>query len=171
MSAPLLEVRDLEMHFPVKSRGIIRRTVGAVKAVDGVSFTIEAGQALGLVGESGSGKSTIGRLVTRLHRPTGGQILFEGEDIAQASPRKLGPIRRDIQMIFQDPYTSLNPRHTVGEIISAPLEIHNLVPKPGRLRRVQELLEIVGLNPEQLQPLPPRVLRRPAPAHRHRPAR
>ena len=154
MSAPLLEVKDLTMHFPIRSRGLIPRTVGHVPAVDGVSFSIMPGEALGLVGESGSGKSTTGRLVTRLHQPTSGQILFDGEDIAQWSARQLKPLRRDIQMIFQDPYTSLNPRHTVGEIISAPLEIHNLVPKQGRLRRIQELLEIVGLNPEHYNRYP-----------------
>jgi oligopeptide/dipeptide ABC transporter ATP-binding protein len=154
MPAPLLEVKDLVMHFPVKSRGVVARTVGHVKAVDGVSFTLEAGQSLGLVGESGCGKTTTGRLVTRLYKPTSGQILFEGEDIAQASPGRLKPLRRDIQMIFQDPYTSLNPRQTVGSIIGAPLEIHNLVPKNKRLARVQELLEIVGLNPEHYNRYP-----------------
>ena len=154
MTAPLLEVNDLTMHFPIKHRGIITRTVGHVKAVDGVSFTIGAGEALGLVGESGSGKSTTGRLITRLHEPTSGQILFEGQDIAKSSARELRPIRREIQMIFQDPYTSLNPRHTVGEIIAAPLEIHKLVPKQNKLRRVQELLEIVGLNPEHYNRYP-----------------
>ena len=154
MSAPLLEVKDLTMHFPIRSRGLIPRTVGHVPAVDGVSFSIQAGEALGLVGESGSGKSTTGRLVTRLHQPTSGEIIFDGQDIAQWSARQLKPLRRDIQMIFQDPYTSLNPRHTVGEIIGAPLEIHKLVPKQGRLRRVQELLEIVGLNPEHYNRYP-----------------
>ena len=154
MSTPLLEVRDLTMHFPIRSRGLIPRTIGHVPAVDGVSFSINAGEALGLVGESGSGKSTTGRLITRLHQPTSGEIIFDGQDISQWSPRQLKPLRRDIQMIFQDPYTSLNPRHTVGEIISAPLEIHNLVPKQGRLRRVQELLEIVGLNPEHYNRYP-----------------
>jgi peptide/nickel transport system ATP-binding protein/oligopeptide transport system ATP-binding protein len=154
MSDPLLEVKDLTMHFPIRSRGLIPRTVGHVRAVDGVSLSIQAGQALGLVGESGSGKSTTGRLVTRLHEPTSGQIFFDGQDIAQWSARQLKPLRRDIQMIFQDPYTSLNPRHTVGEIIGAPLEIHKLVPKQGRLRRVQDLLEIVGLNPEHYNRYP-----------------
>jgi peptide/nickel transport system ATP-binding protein/oligopeptide transport system ATP-binding protein len=133
---------------------VITRTIGHVKAVDGVSFSIGAGEALGLVGESGSGKSTTGRLITRLYEPTAGEILFEGKDIARARAGELKPIRRDIQMIFQDPYTSLNPRHTVGQIISAPLEIHKLVPKEGRLRRVQELLEIVGLNPEHYNRYP-----------------
>ncbi len=154
MSTPLLEVKDLTMHFPIRSRGLIPRTVGHVPAVDGVSFSIGAGEALGLVGESGSGKSTTGRLITRLHEPTSGQIIFDGQDIAGWTPRQLKPLRRDIQMIFQDPYTSLNPRHTVGEIIGAPLEIHKLVPKQGRLRRVQELLEIVGLNPEHYNRYP-----------------
>jgi len=154
MSDTLLEVKDLEMHFPLKSRGIITRTVGAVKAVDGVSFSIGKGQAMGLVGESGCGKSTTGRLVTRLYKPTAGSIKFEGQEIANANERQLRPLRRDIQMIFQDPYTSLNPRQTVGEIIGAPLEIHKLVPRQGRLKRVQELLEIVGLNPEHYSRYP-----------------
>jgi peptide/nickel transport system ATP-binding protein/oligopeptide transport system ATP-binding protein len=154
VSAPLLEVKNLTMHFPIRSRGVITRTIGHVKAVDGVSFSIGAGEALGLVGESGSGKSTTGRLITRLYEPTAGEILFEGKDIAKARAGELKPIRRDIQMIFQDPYTSLNPRHTVGQIIGAPLEIHKLVPKEGRLRRVQELLEIVGLNPEHYNRYP-----------------
>ncbi|HEU0206629.1 MAG TPA: dipeptide ABC transporter ATP-binding protein [Pseudolysinimonas sp.] len=154
MAEPLLQVKDLVMHFPVKSRGIIARTVGHVQAVDGISFDLEAGQALGLVGESGCGKTTTGRLVTRLQKPTSGQIIFEGHDIAQAPPRALKPLRRDIQMIFQDPYTSLNPRQTVGEIVGAPLAIHKLVPSSKRLARVQEMLEIVGLNPEHYNRYP-----------------
>ena len=153
-SSPILEVEDLKMHFPIKSTGLIRRNVGAVKAVDGVSFAVEAGGSLGLVGESGCGKSTTGRLITRLYQPTGGEIRFEGKDIAQTSVRHLTPVRRDIQMIFQDPYTSLNPRHTVGAIIGAPLEIHKVVPKNKVLPRVQELLEIVGLNPEHYNRYP-----------------
>jgi len=150
----LLEVRDLKMHFPVRSPGLFTRTVGHVKAVDGVSFSIEAGQSLGLVGESGSGKSTTGRLLTRLYRPTSGEIVYDGQDIAQWSERRLKPIRRDIQMIFQDPYNSLNPRQTVGQIVSTPLEVHGLAPKQGTLKRVQELLEIVGLNPEHYNRYP-----------------
>jgi oligopeptide/dipeptide ABC transporter ATP-binding protein len=150
----ILEVEDLQMHFPVKSTGILRRTIGAVKAVDGVSFALEAGSSLGLVGESGCGKSTTGRLITRLYKPTGGAIRFEGTDIARRGEKDLLPLRRDIQMIFQDPYTSLNPRHTVGSIVGAPLVIHKLVPKEKVLSRVQELLEIVGLNPEHYNRYP-----------------
>jgi oligopeptide/dipeptide ABC transporter ATP-binding protein len=150
----LLEVDNLQMYFPVKSGGIIRRTVGQVQAVDGVSFEVPTGGALGLVGESGCGKSTTGRLITRLLTPTDGEIRFEGKDIAHLSPRQLKPLRREIQMIFQDPYTSLNPRHTVGSIVGAPLEIHKVVPRGKVLGRVQELLEIVGLNPEHYNRYP-----------------
>ena len=150
----ILEVDQLQMYFPVKSSGIIRRTIGHVQAVDGVSFEVPTGGALGLVGESGCGKSTTGRLITRLLTPTAGEIRFEGRDIAKLSTRELKPLRRDIQMIFQDPYTSLNPRHTVGSIVAAPLEIHNVVPKKQILTRVQELLEIVGLNPEHYNRYP-----------------
>jgi len=150
----VLSVENLKMHFPVKGSGVIRRTVGHVKAVDGVSFEVAKGSALGLVGESGCGKSTTGRMVTRLYQPTEGKINFEGTDIAHYSGRKLHPMRREIQMIFQDPSTSLNPRHTVGSIIGAPLRIHNMVPKDKVLGRVQELLELVGLNPEHYNRYP-----------------
>ncbi|PVG83045.1 dipeptide/oligopeptide/nickel ABC transporter ATP-binding protein [Nocardioides gansuensis] len=151
---PILEVDNLRMYFPIKSGGLIRRTVGHVQAVDGVSFQVPVGGALGLVGESGCGKSTTGRVITRLYKPTGGAIRFDGRDIGNLKPRALKPFRRDIQMIFQDPYTSLNPRHTVGSIIGAPLAIHNLVPKKQILSRVQELLEVVGLNPEHYNRYP-----------------
>lgn len=151
---PILEVENLKMYFPVKSAGVIRRTIGHVQAVDGVSFQVDAGSALGLVGESGCGKSTTGRLITRLYKPTGGRIEFNGTDIAKIPDRQLLPLRRDIQMIFQDPYTSLNPRHTVGSIVGAPLAIHKIVPKDKILPRVQELLEIVGLNPEHYNRYP-----------------
>ncbi|WP_395691581.1 ABC transporter ATP-binding protein [Nocardioides sp.] len=151
---PILEVRDLRMYFPVKSAGIIRRTVGHVQAVDGISFQLPAGGSLGLVGESGCGKSTTGRLITRLYQPTGGSIMFDGHDISKTSARGLKGLRREIQMIFQDPYTSLNPRHTVGAIVGAPLLIHGVVPKDKVLPRVQELLEIVGLNPEHYNRYP-----------------
>ncbi|GGF36042.1 dipeptide/oligopeptide/nickel ABC transporter ATP-binding protein [Marmoricola endophyticus] len=151
---PILSVEDLQMYFPVKSRGVIRRTIGHVQAVDGVSFEVPKGGSLGLVGESGCGKSTTGRLITRLYKPTGGSIGFEGEDIAGFSPRQLMPLRREIQMIFQDPATSLNPRHTVGQIIGAPLVIHKITGKDGVMPRVKELLEIVGLNPEHVNRYP-----------------
>jgi oligopeptide/dipeptide ABC transporter ATP-binding protein len=151
---PIIEVRDLKMYFPVKSSGIIRRTIGHVQAVDGVSFQVPEGGSLGLVGESGCGKSTTGRLITRLYEPTGGSINFDGRDITSISTRQLKPLRREIQMIFQDPYTSLNPRHSVGAIIGAPMAIHRTVPKNKILPRVQELLEIVGLNPEHYNRYP-----------------
>ena len=151
---PVLEVENLRMYFPVKSSGIIRRTIGQVQAVDGVSFQVPEGASLGLVGESGCGKSTTGRLITRLYEPTGGAIRFDGRDIAKLPKRDLKPLRREIQMIFQDPYTSLNPRHTVGTIVGAPLAIHNVVPRNQILTRVQELLEIVGLNPEHYNRFP-----------------
>ncbi|WP_285838957.1 ABC transporter ATP-binding protein [Nocardioides sp. P86] len=150
----LLSVENLKMYFPVKSSGLIHRKVGDVQAVDGVSFEVKAGGSLGLVGESGCGKSTTGRLITRLYEPTAGHIRFEGEDIASVPERKLKPLRREIQMIFQDPYTSLNPRHTVGSIIGTPLRIHNVVPEKQVLPRVKELLEIVGLNPEHYNRFP-----------------
>ena len=151
---PILEVRDLKMYFPVKSSGIIRRTIGHVQAVDGVSFQVPEGGALGLVGESGCGKSTTGRMVTRLYEPTSGTITFDGRDISKISARRLKPLRREVQMIFQDPYTSLNPRHSVGAIIGAPLAIHKVLPRNKILPRVQELLEIVGLNPEHYNRYP-----------------
>ena len=151
---PILTVDNLRMYFPVKSTGLIHRVVGQVQAVDGVSFEVLEGGSLGLVGESGCGKSTTGRLITRLLTPTGGSILFEGNDIAHLGPGQLKPLRREIQMIFQDPYTSLNPRHTVGSIVGAPLRIHKIVPQKQVLARVKELLEIVGLNPEHYNRYP-----------------
>jgi oligopeptide/dipeptide ABC transporter ATP-binding protein len=150
----VLEVDNLKMYFPVKSGGLIRRTVGHVQAVDGISFQVPEGGSLGLVGESGCGKSTTGRLITRLYKPTGGSMMFEGQDIAGLSARRMKPLRRNVQMIFQDPYTSLNPRHTVGAIVGAPLSVHNIVPRKEILPRVQELLEVVGLNPEHYNRYP-----------------
>ncbi len=150
----LLEVRDLKKYFPVKSSGVFRRTVAQVQAVDGVSFSVDKGQALGLVGESGCGKSTTGRLITRLYDPTAGSILFEGKPIEHLNRRQMLPIRREIQMIFQDPYSSLNPRHTVGTIVGTPLEVHKVLPKAKVIPRVQELLEVVGLNPEHYNRYP-----------------
>jgi len=150
----VLEVEDLKMYFPVKSSGIVRRTVGHVQAVDGVSFQVPEGSSLGLVGESGCGKSTTGRLITRLYKPTAGAMRFDGKDLATLSNRQMTPLRRNVQMIFQDPYTSLNPRHTVGSIVGAPLAVHGVVPKNKILPRVQELLEVVGLNPEHYNRYP-----------------
>ena len=151
---PIISVDNLKMYFPVKSSGLVRRTVGHVQAVDGVSFEVPRGGSLGLVGESGCGKSTTGRLITRLYKPTGGSMMFEGHDLAKLSNSEMRPLRRDVQMIFQDPYTSLNPRHTVGSIVGAPLAVHKIVPKDKILPRVQELLEVVGLNPEHYNRYP-----------------
>ncbi|MFE7295065.1 ABC transporter ATP-binding protein [Streptomyces sp. NPDC057579] len=146
---PLLEVRDLVKHFPLTRGVLVRKQVGAVKAVDGVSFELRQGETLGIVGESGCGKSTVARMLVGLERPTAGHIRYRGEDITQLSGRAMKAVRRNIQMVFQDPYTSLNPRMTVGDIIGEPYEIHpEVAPKGDRRRRVQELLEVVGLNPE-----------------------
>ncbi|WP_338700150.1 dipeptide ABC transporter ATP-binding protein [Streptomyces sp. Q6] len=153
-ATPLLQVRDLHKHFPIKGGFPIRRTVGAVKAVDGLDFEVYAGESLGLVGESGCGKSTTGRLLTRLYEPTQGTITYKGQDISKANRRQLAPIRSEIQMIFQDPYASLNPRQTVGTIISGPMEINGINPPGGREKRVRELLEIVGLSPEHYNRFP-----------------
>ena len=141
---PLLEVRDLKMHFPVKE-GVFLRTGKFNKAVDGVNFSIAPGETLGLVGESGCGKSTLGRCITRLYQPTDGQVLFKGQDISRFSRRELMPVRRDIQMIFQDPMESLNSRHTVGAIIEEPLIVQRIGDAATRKRRVLELLNLVGL--------------------------
>ena len=153
-TAPLLEVRDLVKHFPVKSSGVIRRTIGQVQAVDGVTFNVYKGRSLGLVGESGCGKTSVGRVITRLYDPTSGSMKFEGNEIATLSSKAMLPYRREIQLIFQDPYSSLNPRHTVGSIISTPMQVHKTVPKNKMVARVQELLEVVGLNPEHYNRYP-----------------
>ncbi|MFF8094032.1 ABC transporter ATP-binding protein [Streptomyces sp. NPDC016675] len=150
----LLDVSGLTKHFPIKGGFPIPRTVGAVRAVDGLDFTVREGESLGLVGESGCGKSTTGRLITRLLEPTGGKVTYRGQDITHAGRRALAPIRSEIQMIFQDPYASLNPRQTVGKIISGPMEINDINPAGGREKRVRELLEIVGLNPEHFNRFP-----------------
>jgi peptide/nickel transport system ATP-binding protein len=151
---PLLEVSGLAKHFPITNGFLFQRQVGAVRAVDGVDFSINAGESLGMVGESGCGKSTTGRLVTRLLEPTAGKITYGGQDITHASRRELAPVRSEIQMIFQDPYSSLNPRHTVGKIITGPMEINDINPPGGRDARAKELLEIVGLNPEHFNRFP-----------------
>ncbi|MGW4756521.1 ABC transporter ATP-binding protein [Streptomyces chartreusis] len=151
---PLLVVEKLVKHFPVKGGFPIRRTVGQVQAVDGIDLTVHVGESFGLVGESGCGKSTTGRLITKLVEPTSGRISYRGQDITHATRRQLAPIRSEIQMIFQDPYSSLNPRQTVGKIISGPMEINGIEPSGGREKRVRELLEIVGLNPEHFNRFP-----------------
>ncbi len=151
---PVLQVTNLRKYFPVKANGIIRRTIGHVQAVDGVSFELHHGSSLGLVGESGCGKSTTGRLITRLYDPTSGSMQLEGREIGNLSNKQMLPLRKEIQMIFQDPYSSLNPRHTVGSIVGTPLRVHKVVPEKQVLNRVRELLEVVGLNPEHYNRYP-----------------
>ncbi len=148
----LLETRDLKMHFPIKA-GVFKRTVGHVKAVDGVDLQVRKGETLGLVGESGCGKSTLARLILRLHEATAGEVFFEGENILKYDRRQMMKVRRNLQIIFQDPYASLNPRMTVGSIIAEPLRTHKGTTDNIK-RRVQELLEIVGLSPEHYNRYP-----------------
>ena len=143
----LLQVRDLKMHFPITQGIVIQRKVGAIRAVDGVTFDIFRGETLGLVGESGCGKSTTGRAILQLYRPTGGDVFFEGQDLTALKGERLRKMRRRMQMIFQDPYASLNPRMTVGDIVGEPLTVHNIAKGKERRERVQELLRVVGLNP------------------------
>ena len=147
MSTPLLEVKNLKKYFRVRSDHGGKKVV---KAVDGVSLSIEAGKTLGLVGESGCGKSTTGRTIMRLTEPTDGEIYYQGKDVRKMNARQLKEFRRDVQFIFQDPYASLNPRFTVGELVGEPLAIHKMGDKKSRVKRVKELLEIVGLNPEHI---------------------
>ncbi|MAT44785.1 MAG: peptide ABC transporter substrate-binding protein [Anaerolineaceae bacterium] len=142
----LLSVRDLKKHFPITQGIIISKTIGAVHAVDGVSFDIHRGETLGLVGESGCGKSTTGRTILQLYRPTAGSVWYQGKDLAKLKSEELRAMRRQMQMIFQDPYASLNPRMTVGEIIGEPLVIHKLADKKQTQERVEHLLDLVGLN-------------------------
>lgn len=143
----LLDVRKLKMYFPVRRGLLIERTVGHVHAVDDISFQVKKGETLGLVGESGCGKSTTGRAIVRLYNPTAGEVYFKGVDLARLSGNQLRHARREMQMIFQDPFASLDPRMTVGGIISEPLEIHNLATRKEREEKVREMLRIVGLNP------------------------
>ena len=151
---PLLEVTDLVKHFPVKSGVFIDREVARVRAVDGVGFTLHDGETLGLVGESGCGKSTVCRTVLQLLAPTSGSVRFEGQELVGRSPRELRPLRRQIQMIFQDPFASLNPRKRVGQIVGDPLELHGLARGAELKRTVQELLERVGLQAEHYNRYP-----------------
>ena len=148
-AAPLLEVRGLAMHFPVSEGIVLSRKIGDVKAVDGVDFTINRGETLGLVGESGCGKTTTGRCILRLERPTAGEILFDGRDVNRMQRSELVALRRRMQVIFQDPYSSLNPRMKVGDIIAEPIKVHGVEPDAARRRaRVRELLAVCGLDPK-----------------------
>jgi peptide/nickel transport system ATP-binding protein/oligopeptide transport system ATP-binding protein len=152
---PLVEVRNLVKHFPITKGVLLRKKVGAVQAVDGVSFDVRRGETLGIVGETGCGKSTTARLITRLLEPTSGEVRFEGQEITQLNGSGLKAVRREVQMIFQDPYSSLNPRRTVGSTIAQPFAIHGLAEGKGeRKRAVQELMEMVGLNPEHYNRYP-----------------
>ncbi len=155
MAEPILQVKDVVKHYPL-TRGIIfKKEIGQVRAVDGVSFDLFPGETLGIVGESGCGKSTLARLIMRLEDPTAGQIWFEGEDMASLGAKAMRAKRRDIQIVLQDPYTSLNPRMTVGDIIGEPFDIHpSVIPKGDRKRAVQDLLDVVGLNPEHISRYP-----------------
>ncbi|WP_053739422.1 ABC transporter ATP-binding protein [Nocardia sp. NRRL S-836] len=146
MTTPLLEVTDLVKEFPVRGKGIIPRNTGTVQAVSGVSFSLSPGETLGLVGESGCGKSTTGRAILQLHKPTSGSVKFDGRELTSMSNKQLRPLRKDIQIVFQDPYASLNPKWQVNDIIAEPLVIHGV--EGGVQRRVNELMELVGLNPE-----------------------
>ncbi|KUF16267.1 ABC transporter ATP-binding protein [Streptomyces silvensis] len=152
---PILQVRNLVKHFPLTQGVIVKRQIGAVKAVDGISFDLYQGETLGIVGESGCGKSTVAKLLMTLEQATAGEVFYKGQDITKLSGRALKAVRRNIQMVFQDPYTSLNPRMTVGDIIGEPFEIHpEVAPKGDRRRKVQELLDVVGLNPEYINRYP-----------------
>src|SRR6266480_3062558 len=150
----LLRVEDVVKHFPVRQGIIFKREVGRVHAVDGVTLEVRRGETLGLVGETGCGKSTLARCITRLYPLTSGTVVFEGQDISRLSRRKLRPVRRELQLVFQDPYASLNPRKRVGAIISNPLRIHKRGNRKQIKRRVAELLELVGLSPEHVNRYP-----------------
>ncbi|MBB5085204.1 ABC transporter ATP-binding protein [Nonomuraea endophytica] len=154
-SEPILEVRDLVKHFPLTQGIVVKRQIGAIKAVDGVSFDLHRGETLGIVGESGCGKSTLAKVLMALERPTSGSVKIKGREIAHARGGELKRMRRNIQMVMQDPYTSLNPRMTVGDIIGEPYDIHTEVaPRGDRRKKVQELLEVVGLNPDHINRYP-----------------
>jgi len=151
----LLEVKDLKMHFPITTGWMFKKTIGHVKAVDGISFEIARGETLGLVGESGCGKTTTGRALLQLERPTSGHIFFEGEDITGMEEKALRALRKKMQMIFQDPFGSLNPRMTAGEIIGEPLQIHNMVHRKSEYeKKIKELMVTVGLSPVMMERYP-----------------
>ncbi|HWQ14275.1 MAG TPA: dipeptide ABC transporter ATP-binding protein [Roseiflexaceae bacterium] len=152
-SDTLLEVDNLVKHFPIKG-GVLRRTVAVVKAVDGVSFSVKRGETLGLVGESGCGKTTTGRTILRLEKPTSGEVIFDGKDVFGASGRQMKALRRDMQIVFQDPYASLDPRITVGESIGEGLEIHGIGSRKEREERVREVLAKVGMHPSHMRRFP-----------------
>ncbi|WP_433387657.1 ABC transporter ATP-binding protein [Micromonospora sp. KLBMP9576] len=155
MTEHILEVRDLVKHYPVTRGVVFKKTVGHVKAVDGVSFNLQSGETLGVVGESGCGKSTLARVLMNLEKPTGGSVHYKGQDISKLSGPALRRLRRQIQLVMQDPYTSLNPRMTVGDLIGEPFEIHpEVAPKGSRRGKVMELLDLVGLNPEHINRYP-----------------
>ena len=154
-SSPIVEVRGLKKYFPVTSGVVAQRVVGWIKAVDDVSFTIHQGETLGLVGESGCGKTTTGRCLLQLDRPTAGNVFFEGQDLTRMSDEQLRPVRRRMQIVFQDPYSSLNPRMTIGQIVGEPINVHGLARNGNESReRVAELLKVVGLNPSMARRYP-----------------
>ena len=153
-SKTLVDVRDLKMHFPLTQGIIFQRVIGYVRAVDGVSFSIERGQTLGLVGESGSGKTTIGRTIVRLYKPTAGQIMFGDKDLATMEGEELRQARQRIQMVFQDPFASLNPRYTIGSLIAEPMHIYKVASSAEIRERTEELLRVVGLRPEYIDRYP-----------------
>lgn len=153
-SDTLVDVRDLKMHFPLTSGIVLQRVVGYVRAVDGVSFSIQRGKTLGLVGESGSGKTTIGRTIVRLYKPTAGQIIFDDVDLAALSGERLRQMRQRVQMVFQDPFASLNPRFTIGSLIAEPMHIYHVADGKEIRDRTVELLRVVGLRPEYIDRYP-----------------
>ena len=154
MTQPVLKIEGLQKHFATTTGGAFSKVKGTVKAVDGIDLEIYAGQTIGLVGESGCGKTTAGRTILKLYEPTGGKITFEGQDITNLTPKQMKPLRSQMQMIFQDPFASLNPRHTVGTIIGAAFDIQGITPEGGVEAEVQRLMARVGLNPEHINRYP-----------------